>query len=147
MKERWWTTPTEAENGNTVIVTGRDYLEEIQKKGKFKYRVTVTWEYESLPNGMPTEEDSQMLETVTEALQSEFKKDKVAYLTGIYTGDGERDWVFYAQNLNIFSKVFNRAMENVPELPLKFEAEEDSDWEEYQEMREISYVPETDEER
>lgn len=143
MKERWWSAPTEADNGCTVIVTGRDYLDDVIDSGKYKYRVTVSWNYGS---GMPNDEDSRMMEKATDALMAEFKKDKVAYLTGIYTGDGRRDWVFYTMNLNIFGKVFNRALAPLEQMPLLIEAESDPDWEEYREMREISYIPENDEE-
>ncbi len=146
MKERWWSAPTEAENGNTVIVTGRDYMDEIIAKGKFIYRVTVSWDYNALPSGMPEDGDAELMEKATDALLEEFKKDKVAYMTGIYTGDGRRDWVFYTQNLNIFGRVLNRALAPLEQMPLLIEAESDPDWEEYHEMREISYIPENDEE-
>lgn len=142
MKERWWTAPTESESGATVMVTGRDYMDDVIAKGKFKYRVTVGWDYERLPNGMPSDADAEMMEKATDALQKEFNKDKVAYMTGIYTGDGRRDWIFYTMNLNIFGKVFNRALEGLDSMPLSIEAEEDADWAEYREMRDISYIPE-----
>lgn len=147
-KERWWTAPAEGDNGKTVIVTGRDYLDDIIAKGKFKYRVNVAWRYNALPSGMPEPQEAEMMERITDAFLSEFKKDKVAYLTGIYTGDGRRDWVFYTQNLNIFQKVFNRSLEEIEEtIPFEIEAEEDGDWEEYREMREASYIPEDETER
>lgn len=142
MKERWWTAPTKSESGATVMVTGRDYMDDVIAKGKFKYRVTVGWDYERLPNGMPSDADAEMMEKATDALQKEFNKDKVAYMTGIYTGDGRRDWIFYTMNLNIFGKVFNRALEGLDSMPLSIEAEEDADWAEYREMRDISYIPE-----
>lgn len=147
MKERWWSAPTEADNGSTVIVTGRDYMDEVMAKGKFIYRVTVSWEYNALSSGMPEDKDARMMEKATDALMAEFNRDKVAYLTGIYTGDGRRDWVFYTSNLNIFGKVFNRAMASLDQMPLLIEAEEDPDWLEYREMREISYIPMNDEEK
>lgn len=146
-KERWWTSPTEADNGKTVIVTGRDYMDEIIAKGKFIYRVNVGWNYNSLPDGLPEDEDAKLMEKATDALLAEFKRDKVAYLTGIYTGDGRRDWIFYTCNLNIFGKVFNRALETLDPMPLSIEAESDPAWEEYLEMKEISYVPENEDER
>ena len=146
MKERWWTSPTEAENGRTIIVTGRDYMDEIIAKGKFIYRVTISWNYNSIPSGMPEEEDAILMERATEALASEFKRDKAAYLTGIYTGDGRRDWVFYTKNLTIFNNLLNRALAPLEQMPLLIEAEEDKDWNEYHEMREISYIPENDDE-
>lgn len=147
MTERWWSAPTEAENGRTIIVTGRDYMDEIIAKGKFIYRVTVSWEYNSLPSGMPEDEDARLMEEATDFLMQEFKKDKVAYLTGIYTGDGRRDWVFYTQNLNIFGRVFNRALASLPQMPLLIKAESDPDWSEYREMRDISYIAPDDEEK
>lgn len=146
MKTRWWTAPTEGDNGKTVIVTGRDYMDEIIRKGKFIYRVTVSWNYQALPSGMPEDADAILMEKATDAMQAEFDRDKVAYMTGIYTGEGRRDWVFYTMNLNIFGKVFNRALANLEPMPLLIEAEEDPEWEEYNEMREISYIPENDEE-
>lgn len=147
MKERWWTSPAEAENGKTVIVTGRDYLDDIIAKKKYNYRVTVGWEYNALPDGLPEDADAKLMEEATDAMMAELKRDKTAFLTGIYTGNGRRDWIFYASNLNIFGKVFNRALEAVDPMPLIIEAEEDPDWEEYMEMREISYVPENEDER
>lgn len=140
MKERWWTTPTEAENGNTVIVTGRDYMDSIIAKKKYTSRVTVSWEYNALPSGMPENSDAALMGAATNALLKEFNKDKIAYMTGIYTGDGKRDWVFYTSNLNIFGRIFNRALEDLEQMPLKIEAESDPEWLEYREMREISYI-------
>ncbi len=146
-KERWWTAPAVAESGKTVLVTGRDYMDDIIAKGKFPYRIDVQWKYSSLPDGMPDETDASLMERVTEAFLAEFKRDKVAYLTGIYTGDGIRDWVFYTGNLNIFQKVFNRALAEIDEtIPFEIEAESDPNWSEYREMRESSYIPEDDSE-
>lgn len=142
MKERWWTAPTESESGATVLVTGRDYMDDIISGGKYIYRVTVGWEYNRLPNGMPEDAEARMMEQATDALQAAFKKDKVAYMTGIYTGDGRRDWVFYTRNLNIFNKVFNAALSSLDTMPLLIEAEEDRNWDEYKEMKEVSYIPE-----
>lgn len=139
--EKWWSYPAEGEDGRTIIVTGRDDIEKWQKPGKFPVRITAIWDYEALPDGMPDEKDSEVMDLATTALLDELRKDKAAVMTGIYTGCGRRDWVFYAHSLNIFSKVFNRALESVPEMPLKFEAAEDPDWEEYREMREATYVP------
>lgn len=141
---KWWSYPAEAENGQTIIVTGRDDIEKWMKPGKFPVRVNVGWDYEPKPDGMPSEADSKLMEQATDALLAEFNKDKAAVMTGIYTGAGRRDWVFYTHSLGIFNKVFNRALAGLPEMPLKFEATEDPDWEEYRDMREATYVPDED---
>ena len=141
---KWWTYPAESEDGQTIIITGRDYIEKWRKPGKFPVRVTVSWDYDPKPDGMPSDPDSELMEQATDALLDEFNKDKAAVMTGIYTGAGRRDWVFYTHSLNIFGKVFNRALAPLPELPLKFDAADDPDWEEYRDMREATYVPDED---
>ena len=139
--DKWWTYPAESEDGQTILITGRDEIEKWQKPGKFPIRVTASWDYTPKPDGMPSDADADHMEQATDALLDDFRKDKAAVMTGIYTGAGRRDWVFYTHSLNIFGKVFNRALAPLPELPLKFEYAEDPDWEEYCDMREATYVP------
>ena len=142
--DKWWSYPAESESGRTIIVTGRDNIDEYKDCGKYVYRIDVTWNYNALANGMPEEDDAKLMEEVTDALLDAFKKDRVAVMTGIYTGDGKRDWVFYTKNLKIFSVVFNKALEELPTIPIVIDAEEDKDWEEYSDMREQTYVPDED---
>lgn len=139
--DKWWSYPAEADNGNTIIVTGRDEVEPWRGTGKYIYRIDVVWDYEAKRDGMPVDEDARRMEEATDALLAAFKVDRVAVMTGIYTGDGKREWVFYTRSLPIFQKVFNRALEPLDTMPLAIEAGEDADWEEYTEMREATYVP------
>lgn len=145
-KDRWWTYPAQAESGRTVIVTGHDGLDKEMESGKYIYRVDVSWKYDALPDGMPADTDAQLMEQATDAFHEALRRDKAAVLTGIYTGDGERDWVFYTKNLRIFSTLFNRALRDLDQMPLEINAEEDPGWEEYHHTREETYIPEDDEE-
>ncbi len=144
MADVWWTYPAESESGRTVIVTGRDGVDKERLSGKYRYRINVIWNYTPLPDGLPDEVDSRLMEEATDALLAAFRKDKVAVMTGIYTGDGRRDWVFYCKNLKIFSIVFNKALEPLDTMPLVVEAEEDEGWEEYLHMRDETYIPDAD---
>lgn len=134
------------DGGRTVIVTGRDNMEKQMASGKNRYVVRVSWRYNSLPDGMPDEIDAEIMGRVTDAIETTFRKDKAAFLVAIYTGDGQRDWLFYTANLGIFGKVFNRALEDIETIPLEIDAQSDPDWEEYNEMRELTYIPPDDEE-
>ena len=40
MKERWWTAPAAGDGGGDVIVTGRDYMDDIIAKGKLDRKST-----------------------------------------------------------------------------------------------------------
>lgn len=140
----FWTYPAETESGKTLIVTGRDNIDAFRDSGKYPFRMNVYWDYVPLDNGMPKEEDAKLMEEATEHFLNATKKDKAAVLTGIYTGDGRRDWVFYTRSLFIFRNILNRALAGMPQLPIAIEASEDPGWEEYSEMREATYIPPED---
>lgn len=130
----WWTAPAQAENGNLILVTGRRAMDNVIETGLYHFRIEVTWRYQGDNKGLPVFADSSIMEQVTDALTDCFDRDPIAVLTGIYTGDNERNWVFYTRSLNIFQRKFNEALTPFPALPLQFEAEEDPDWQEYREM-------------
>ncbi len=144
IKDEWWTCPTEAENGRLIMVSGRDGVAPARETGKYTARVTVSWEYGNTSDGMPDAETAELMGTVTDALLDAFRKDPIAIMTGIYTGDGKREWVFYTRNLGIFGRVFNRALEPLDTIPIVIEAENDPEWAEYEEMRSITYIPPED---
>ena len=134
ISDDWWTSPAEGDNGRLILVTGRRGMDNVIATGLYRYRVEVTWHYKGDEKGLPAYADSKIMEEVTDTLTECFNRDPVAILTGIYTGDGERNWVFYTRSLHIFQRKFNEVMAPFPTLPLNFEAEEDPDWEEYREM-------------
>lgn len=136
------TFPAEAENGKTIIVTLFDGIDKFRDSGKYIYRVNVRWDYNAQSDGMPEESDAELMEKATEGLTEAFRKDPAGVMTGIYTGDGARDWVFYTRSLHIFRNIFNRGLEGIDvTLPLLIEACEDPGWEEYADIR--SRMPET----
>ena len=83
---------------------------------------------------------SSLMEQVQEALESEFKKDPIAILTSIYTGDNERNWIFYTLSTHIFGRKLNEALATFELLPISIYCENDPDWNEYQEMKELSEI-------
>jgi len=132
----WWTAPTESENGRLIMVTGRKDIEKFRSNERYKIRIEITWRYTGDADGMPDKETSTLMEQAQDALQQALAKDPVAVLTGVYTGDDQRDWVFYTISTNIFSKKLNEALAPFPMLPLTVYAENDPGWEEYYEMAE-----------
>jgi len=135
ISEDWWTAPSEDKDGRTVMVTGRRALDNVIATRRYVFRIEITWLYEPDKGGMPDFATSRTMETVTDAMQEALRRDPVAVMTGIYTGAGERNWVFYAVTLKAFQSFVNTALGSIDEqLPLTFHAEEDPDWEEYREM-------------
>lgn len=131
----WWTAPAEGENGELVLVTGRRDIDNVMASGVFNDRVEVTWKYKPEKNGMPDFKTSSLMEEVQDALEDAFAKDPVAVLTGVYTGAGERNWIFYTRSVNIFGKKLNEALASFELLPIGLYAEKDPEWNEYKEMK------------
>ncbi len=143
MAERndWWTCPTESEDGRLIIVSGRRDIDSFRKNPRFNIRVEITLRYSDAPDAaMPDDQTSELMGQVTDALNAVFDKDPIAVMTGIYTGAGERNWVFYTLSTNIFNKKLNEALAPLPVLPLTIYAENDPDWLEYSEMRDLSEI-------
>lgn len=133
-ESEWWTSPQEGESGKTILVTGRKDVGQFMNNKKFSIRVEITWKYDGREDGMPDFETSVLMEKVTDLLLAEFDKDPVAVMTGIFTGDDERDWIFYTLSTNIFGRKLNEALKELPLLPLSISCENDPDWEQYKEM-------------
>ncbi len=93
-KDSWWTAPAESEDGHLIMVTGNKDVAKFRSNPRFCIRIEVSWNYTGDASGMPDTATSELMEQVQEALQTEFRKDPVAILTGIFTGDGKREWVF-----------------------------------------------------
>lgn len=136
----WWTSPTESDSGQLIMVTGRRDIDTFRNNPKFNIRVEITWPYGSDASGMPDIATSTLMEQVQDALQQAFIKDPVAVLTGIYTGAGERNWVFYTLSTHIFGRKLNEALAPFELLPLTIYTENDPEWAEYAEMKAASEI-------
>lgn len=136
----WWTSPTESESGRLIMVTGRRDVDTFRNNPKFNIRVEVTWRYQGDKSGMPDEATAQLMDEVQAALQTAFTKDPIAVLTGIYTGDDERNWVFYTLSTHIFGRKLNEALASFDVLPIVIYTENDPEWGEYSEMKELSEI-------
>lgn len=136
----WWTSPSESENGRLIMVTGRRNVEKFRNNPRFNIRVEITWKYDSDDSGMPDKETSVLMENVHDILSEIFAKDPVAVMTGVYTGDGERNWVFYTLSTHIFGRKINEALSELPLLPIMIYCENDPDWNEYEEMKDLSEI-------
>ena len=131
LTDEWFTALSVDESGEPVFITGRDRIEEFRKSGKFKERLEIVWRYEG---NMPSNALAKQMEEAQELIRKAVEKDKLGVLTGIYTGSGERCWVFYTRTVRVFCERLNEALSKLPMLPLELSAEIDPDWEEYVDM-------------
>lgn len=105
LSNEWFTALSEDEDGHLVTVSGRDELTEFIQSGKFKERVEITWKYEGDEKGMPMDALAEQMENVQETLRKAMEKDKLSILTAVYTGAGEKIWVFYTRTVRVSANV------------------------------------------
>jgi len=137
LSDNWFSSVAEADNGCPIFISGRDDINEFRLSEKFKERVEIYWGYAATPKGMPSEEEATLMEEVQTALKDAFEKDKLAILTGIYTGNSERTLVFYTRTSRVFGERLNETLATFDKLPITLYVENDATWNEYQEMCEI----------
>ena len=138
-KNEWFTVPAAGDDGKTIIVTGRLDVDDYRSRERNSIRVEVSMPYEPAgPLGFPDEETAKILEEATEAMQRTLKGNKAALMTGIFTGAGRRDWVFYTFSTDVFGSFLNRALADLPVLPLEIYAENDPEWAAYDEMLSVA---------
>lgn len=137
-EDDWFTVLTTDDAGNTIIVTGRLDVAKYRSRERNNIRVEVSLPYTPEgPLGFPDEATAEQLEAITEAFAKELDGKNTALMTGIYTGAGRRDWVFYTFSTTSFNGFLNRALASFPLLPLQIYAENDPAWAEYDEMRSV----------
>jgi len=137
LTDKWFSALSETENGELAIVTGRYDIMEFVRSGKFKERAEVKWNYEGEVKGMPSANEAEQMEQVEAALRKAMEKDKLAILTGVYTGGNQKTWVFYCRTVRVFGERLNEALSGFPLLPLEIYTEIDAEWEEYLDMLEM----------
>ncbi|WP_075558207.1 MULTISPECIES: DUF695 domain-containing protein [Parabacteroides] len=137
LSDEWFTALSENESGNLVTIYGRDELTEFIRSGKFKERVEITWKYEGDEKGMPGDTLAEQMENVQEVLKKAMEKDKLSILTAVYTGAGEKIWVFYTRTVRVFGERLNEALASFELLPISIYTEIDPEWEEYLDMYEM----------
>lgn len=145
LTDDWFTSLSHTDDGQIVFVTVRKGLDEFIASRKLRIRVDLSLSYEAEPEGMPTEAAAELIEAIEPQLRRTMEQDKLAILTGNYTGGGVKDWTFYTRHLPTFGERLNECLAPYPPLPLEISCVEDPDWEDYHEMLQMEEAEEGDE--
>lgn len=138
LTDKWFTAISENEDGTYTFISGRSDIDDFIKSGKMKERLEVTWKYVADEKGLPADDhEAEVMEAVENRLRKAMEKDKLAILTGIYTGQGKRDWIYIARNTQAFGNRLNEALQGLPQLPITIYAEQDPENNEYKELLEL----------
>lgn len=145
LTDKWFTSLSESDRGELIFITGRLDLEDFRLSQKLKVRVDIRWQYTPDSEGMPDEHHAHLIAEIEPLLRRAMERDKLAILTGNYTGAGEKNWIWYTRHLPTFGERLNEVLSPYETLPLEIHCEEDSLWEEYLDMLDLQGEAEHDE--
>ena len=98
-------------------------------------KIRIVWEYSECENGsFPSDEELGVMADFENGLDLQFEESTNSIFVFSVVGDGLRQWVFYAENVETFMNNLNKCLEVLPQLPIELEAEEDKDWSEFKEV-------------
>jgi hypothetical protein len=127
-----WSIATGEDNGKVVIFRIRKQAPTFATKAAFPHMLAVSWQFES-PNaqGMPSSEDAERMSELEDLLEAALEGVRQAFLTVIATGNGVREWQWYARDPKRLMEQVNKALGHREPFPVQFSFQEDPDWEAY----------------
>jgi len=138
LTDNWFTALSENEDGTFTFISGRTNIDEFVNSRKLRERLEIIWNYTPDERGLPAnDQEAQLMEEVGDKLRAAMEKDKLAIVTGIYTGQGKRETNFICRNIAAFGERLNNTLAEYPQLPIVINAYDDPDNEEYRELLDL----------
>ena len=133
-----WKVATGDDNGKPLIIGIRNKPPPFVRKETFPHLLAVCWRYES-PNehGMPPEEMVARMNQLEDLLEKAFEGAQQAFLTVRVTGNGVREWQWYARNPGDVMKLVNQTLGELEPFPIEFNFQSDPEWVGYSRFLEI----------
>jgi hypothetical protein len=133
-----WKMATAEDEGRPLILRIRNQAPSFATKAEFPHLLAISWQYQS-PNdqGMPSSDDTQRMVELEDLLEAGLERVQQAFLTVIVTGNGVREWQWYAQDPEKTMELVNQTLGHLEPFPIQFSFQDDPDWEGYSRFLEI----------
>ncbi len=113
------------------LIRYRPELQSFLGSSKYPRRLVIIWEYEPDNSSvMPSNDISDEMRMLEDALVGELDPDRSAILAFVLTNSGCREWHFYVNDIQEIGSRINSALSELPKFPINLQVEEDPDWEE-----------------
>jgi len=136
-----WSVATGADNGMPLIFRIRNSAPPYATKADFPHLLAICWKYDATcNNGMPLPEEVKRMTELEDLLESGIEKVEQAFLTAIVTGNGVREWQWYARDPKKLMELVNQTLGELEPFPVQFSFQHDPEWEGYNGFLEISDI-------
>jgi hypothetical protein len=131
-----WATAisTHAGNGRKIIFRFAQEFSPDFVRASQPIRGIIVWKYQS-ESGQPITDEHQRMNLLEDALEPVFERDHFATLALVSTGEGLREWTYYARSEDEFMTRLNCALEGAPAFPIEIHIASDPQWQSYEEFK------------
>jgi len=123
-----WALAAGEHEGSHLLIRFRQFPEDFAR-AQFPERINIFWRmYEPELNGLPTNQESQRLETFENRLVSAVERDGHSILSVVLTCAGRREFVFHTADVAEFVQRLTNMPQEVERYPIDLLRNNDPDW-------------------
>ena len=123
--ENWILSASTFDDGSKKIFRVMSELPESIDIKQFDTCVIIEWLYEG---DMPDENTNNGMQLLEKSLTSLDDPLKNSVMVHSITGNGMKEWCYYAKSYSVFIEELNNALSEFPNFPINIEFQEKTDW-------------------
>lgn len=129
-----WTVGTADQDGLPLVIRVRSQMPEVAERQRHAHLVVVGWPYDGADTGLPTAEDTTLMQTFEDAVAAGIERGGTGIQVASLTGAGHKEWRYYAADAEAFVAALNASLDGHPTYPLEIEMFNDSEWQGLQQL-------------
>jgi hypothetical protein len=126
-----WTVATAEVNGKPLIVRYRASAPTALDLATYGTLVVISWRFDGGESGLPASDARERMDDLEDRLTERLEPRGIAFHTATVTGDGVREWQWYARSAEEMMRNVNEALLGVPAFPIEISDEPDPQWQAY----------------
>ena len=115
-------------HGAHHIVRMRSTFPSVADQELFSRLIIVTWRYEPNESGMPDSQTHQRMQLFEDRIEAGTERREVAFQAVSITGDGKKEWRYYAADSDAFMESLNQDLQGHAAYPLEIASFFDPEW-------------------
>lgn len=124
-----------------TVLRFRPSLKDALGDANYPQRLMIVWQYEPVDaSGMPSDTQSADMKDFEDMLIEALDPDRLAVLAFVFTTAGSREWHFYLSDVSEVGIQINKALANIPQLPIELTIEHDPEWDELRQVYQLCAV-------
>ncbi|MEK8031598.1 DUF695 domain-containing protein [Ideonella sp. DXS29W] len=131
-----WSTAvaTRPSDGHRIIHRYRSEFGPSFTRSSYPERIVITWNYQSV-EGMPSRAERESMDRMEDLLAPYVEQASISVLVWVSTGEGVREWVYYAKSKDEFMNKVDEALRGHHRFPVQFKLWKDPQWTRYDESK------------